>query len=92
VSSLSFRSTRHLVLVLSAFAGGIAVQAQAPKPQNLEDLVVYMQSHHKAPFDREGAVLPPGAVSRLLCSACKSWVLPKWPPWPPPLPPPPAAT
>jgi len=66
VSSLSFRSTRHLVLVLSAFAGGIAVQAQAPKPQNLEDLVVYMQSHHKAPFDREGAVLPPGGQQALV--------------------------
>jgi hypothetical protein len=32
----------------------------------MEDLVKYVQSHHKAPFDRDGSALPPGGAKDLL--------------------------
>ncbi len=55
-----------LLLTLAIFALSVTVYAQVPKPKNLEDLVTYMQAHHKAPFDREGAVLPPGGRQLLM--------------------------
>jgi len=55
-----------VTLVLGALLAGTQVNAQVPKPKNLEELVTYMQAHHKAPFDREGAVLPPGGQQILM--------------------------
>jgi hypothetical protein len=66
VSTPSFRATQPLVLFLSLLAGGLCAQAQVPKPQSLEDFVTYMQAHHKAPFDREGAEIPPGGRQQLV--------------------------
>ena len=45
------------------------VSAQEPPPKDLESFVKYVQSHHRAPFDREGAVLPKGEVLRLQTNA-----------------------
>ena len=55
-----------VTLVLGALLAGIQVNAQVPKPKNLEELVTYMQAHHRAPFDRDGAVLPPGGQQMLM--------------------------
>jgi hypothetical protein len=32
----------------------------------MEDFVTWVQSHHKAPFDRDGSALPPGGAKELL--------------------------
>ena len=53
-------------LVLGALLAGAQVNAQMPRPKSLEELVTYMQAHHMAPFDREGAVLPPGGQETLM--------------------------
>ncbi len=62
----SIRYTRPLVLAMTVVAIGLTAQAQVPKPQNLEDFVTYMQAHHKAPFDREGAEIPPAGRQLLV--------------------------
>ena len=62
----SIRYTRSLVLAMTVVAIGFTAQAQVPKPQSLEDFVTYMQTHHKAPFDREGAEIPPTGRQQLV--------------------------
>jgi hypothetical protein len=51
-----------------AFCFGLLADAQVPAPRTLEDLVSYIQAHHKAPFDREGAILPRGGAQVLMRS------------------------
>jgi len=66
VAAPSIRYTRSLVLAMTVVAIGFTAQAQVPKPQSLEDFVTYMQTHHKAPFDREGAEIPPTGRQQLV--------------------------
>jgi hypothetical protein len=66
VSTPSFPVLRATVsLALGALLVG-QVNAQMPKPKNMEELVTYFQAHHRAPFDRDGAVLPPGGQETLM--------------------------
>ena len=55
--------------LLVAFCFGVPANAQVPPPRSLEDLVTYIQAHHKAPFDREGAILPRGGAQALMLNA-----------------------
>src|SRR4030095_13505347 len=55
--------------LLGTLLWGQPVGAQEPAPRDLEFFVKYVQSHHQAPFDREGAVLPKGEVLRIQPSA-----------------------
>src|SRR2546423_1772627 len=57
-----------VVALLGTLLWGQPVSAEPP-PRDLESFVKYVQSHHRAPFDREGAVLPKGEVLRLQPSA-----------------------
>ena len=66
MSTPSFPVLRATVsLALGALLVG-QVNAQMPKPKNMEELVAYVQAHHKAPFDRDGAMLPPGGQETLM--------------------------
>lgn len=64
-----------LALTLAAgFAGGLMMRgnvthASGLKYASLADFVKYMNSIHKAPFDRNGALLPPGSAKNLVKSA-----------------------
>ena len=60
-----------VTLLLGALLAGTSVNAQVPKPKSLEEFVTYMQAHHRAPFDREGAVLPPGGQRLLMQQVAK---------------------
>src|SRR5215831_574695 len=51
-----------------ALSFGLLANAQVPAPRTLEDLVSYVQAHHKAPFDRQGAILPRGGAQVLMRS------------------------
>ena len=63
---INFETIYAAVLaLLGTLLWGQPVSAQEPAPRNLESFVKYVQSHHRAPFDREGAVLPKGEVLRL---------------------------
>jgi hypothetical protein len=57
-----------VVALLGTLLWGTRVSAE-PAPKDLESFVKYMQAHHQAPFDREGALLPKGEVLRLQPSA-----------------------
>jgi hypothetical protein len=57
-----------VVALLGTLLAGRQVSAE-PAPTNLESFVKYMQAHHLAPFDREGALLPPGKVLKLQLNA-----------------------
>src|SRR2546423_12119502 len=57
-----------VVALLGTLLWGTRVSAE-PAPKDLESFVKYMQAHHQAPFDREGAVLPKGEVLRLQVNA-----------------------
>jgi len=58
---------------------GRAAVAQKLRWNDLEEFVAYMNAHHKAPFDREGAVLPPGGAASLMQAARRSPVRPSAP-------------
>jgi hypothetical protein len=45
--------------------GGATTHAAGLKYASLADFVKYMRSTHKAPFDRDGAVIPPGSAKNL---------------------------
>src|SRR5438094_6283178 len=63
---INFETIYAAVLaLLGTLLWGQPVSAQEPAPRDLETFVKYVQSHHRAPFDREGAVLPKGEVLRL---------------------------
>ena len=47
-----------VVALLAIILWGQPVGAQLTKPKSLESFVDYMQSHHKAPFDRDNAFIP----------------------------------
>ena len=49
-----------VVAMLVVFLWGQPVNAQQlTQPKSLESFVQYMQSHHRAPFDRDNAFIPP---------------------------------
>jgi hypothetical protein len=58
-----------VVALLGTLLWAQQASAQEPAPRNLESFVRYMQAHHQAPFDREGAVLPKGEVLKLQLNA-----------------------
>src|ERR1700736_5300651 len=45
------------------------ISAQEPAPTDLASFVKYVQSHHRAPFDRDGVVLPKGKVLKIRTNA-----------------------
>jgi hypothetical protein len=47
-----------VVALLAVFLSGQPVNAQLTQPKSLESFVEYMQSHHRAPFDRDNAFIP----------------------------------
>lgn len=51
-----------VVVLLGTPLRGQLVSAQELPPKNLAFFVKYVQSHHRAPFDRNGVVLPEGKV------------------------------
>jgi hypothetical protein len=71
--TLSRAKTLHAKLLIGAFtllfaAPLWAQTASVQKPAPFADLPSYvhwMQIHHKAPFDRDGAVIPPGGAKAL---------------------------
>src|ERR1700730_5002282 len=71
--TLSRAKTLHAKLLIGEFALLFAppLWAQTPsvqKPAPFTDFpsyVKWMQIHHKAPFDRDGAVIPPGGAKDL---------------------------
>ncbi len=54
-----------VVALLGTLLCGWQVSAQEPPPRNMASFVKYVQSHHRAPFDRNAAVLPKGKVLKL---------------------------
>src|SRR5215831_657250 len=58
-----------VIALLGTLLWGQSVSAQEPPPRDLESFVKYVQAHHRAPFDRESAVLPKGEVLRLQTNA-----------------------
>jgi hypothetical protein len=54
-----------VVALLGTLLCGRQLSAQEPPPRDLESFVKYVQAHHLAPFDREGALLPKGEVLTL---------------------------
>src|SRR6476646_9813283 len=64
-----------VVALLGTLLWGQPASAQEPAPRDLESFVKYVQSHHRAPFDREGAVLPKGEVLRLQVNANAPFLL-----------------
>src|SRR5579864_9341622 len=57
------------IALIATMAWGQPVSAQVPQPKNLESFVQYMQSHHRAPFDRDSAFLPKEAAMKLQSNA-----------------------
>src|SRR5437764_12254115 len=49
--------------------------AQAPQFKNLDSLSTYIQSTHKAPFDRDSVRMPPKGMATLLKRAARSPML-----------------
>jgi len=49
-------------VLLGTLPWGQPISAQELPPKNLASFVKYVQSYHRAPFDRDGAVLPKGKV------------------------------
>ena len=54
-----------VVVLLGTVVCAQQVCAQVPPPRDLESFVSYMQAHHRAPFDREGALMPKGETLKL---------------------------
>ena len=56
------------VVALSAvLLFGQSVNAQQlTQPKSLESFVEYVQSHHRAPFDRDNAFIPPEAAAKFM--------------------------
>jgi hypothetical protein len=56
-----------LVVLIAGFFWGEAARAQHPTAfKNMASYVAYVNKHHKAPFDRDGAVIPQGGAKALL--------------------------
>jgi hypothetical protein len=58
-----------VVVLLGTLLWGQPVSAQEPPPKDLASFVKYVQSHHRAPFDRDGVVLPKGKVLKIRTNA-----------------------
>ena len=58
-----------VIALIASMLWGQPVSAQVPQPKNLESFVQYMQSHHRAPFDRDSAFIPKGAALKLQSNA-----------------------
>src|ERR1700726_4957722 len=58
-----------VVVLLGTLLREHPVSAQEPPPTDLASFVKYVQSHHRAPFDRDGAVLPKGKVLKIQTNA-----------------------
>lgn len=73
-SSFNARMVRAaLVFLVAGFFWGDVAKAQEPTPfKNLGAYVKYVQKHHKAPFDRDGAVMPPGGAKALAAKQAKA--------------------
>jgi hypothetical protein len=59
---------RFCATVIPLFAAIVwahPIDAQVPQPRDLNSFVKYMQTHHRAPFDRDSAFLPKGQVLKL---------------------------
>lgn len=54
------------ILVLGQTSGAQTASSKKPLFTNLEGYVTYMQSHHKAPFDRDSVRLPSGAAAKIV--------------------------
>src|SRR5947209_424374 len=64
----SITSVLIALALVVGFAGGMLMRttsshAAALPYKNIQAFVNYMNAHHKAPFDRDGAVIPPGGAS-----------------------------
>jgi len=56
-----------LVVLIVGFFWGEAARAQQPTAfKDMKSYVAYVNKHHKAPFDRDGAVMPPGGAKTLM--------------------------
>ena len=56
-----------LVVLIAGFFWGEAARAQHPTAfKNMASYVAYVNKHHKAPFDRDAAVMPPGGAKTLM--------------------------
>jgi hypothetical protein len=56
-----------VVALLAVFLWGQPVNAQQlTQPKSLESFVQYMQSHHRAPFDRDNAFIPPEEAAKFM--------------------------
>src|SRR5215510_7414732 len=56
-----------VVALLAVFLFGQPVNAQQlTKPKSLESFVQYMQAHHRAPFDRDSAFIPPEEAAKFM--------------------------
>lgn len=65
-----------LTSLLIALLWGSLASAQSTAPfTDFSSYVHWMQKHHKAPFDRDGAVMPPGAAAALRETAAKKHTL-----------------
>jgi hypothetical protein len=65
-----------LTSLLIALLWGSLASAQSTAPfTDLSSYVHWMQKNHKAPFDRDGAVMPPGAAAALRETAAKKHTL-----------------
>src|ERR1700748_2607472 len=60
----SNRATVFAIMLLLTAIRGQLVNAQVPKPSDLESFVKYMQAHHEAPFDRDSAFIPPDLAKK----------------------------
>ena len=63
-------STASVALFSTMLLGQVSLAQRASSPKkplftNLEGYVTYIQSHHKAPFDRDSARLPNGAAAQI---------------------------
>lgn len=54
------------VALLTTLLWGQPVSAQSTPADKLASMVNYVQSHHRAPFHRDGAMLPKGGAQKLL--------------------------
>jgi hypothetical protein len=62
-----------VALPLSAFLGAQTLSAQEAKPfKDFNSYVSYVAKNHKAPFDRDGAVIPPAASKALAAKHTKA--------------------
>ncbi|HEY6265527.1 MAG TPA: hypothetical protein VIW93_12045 [Candidatus Acidoferrum sp.] len=60
------------VLLVSALAAQPANAQNKPPFSDLPSYVKWMQGHHKAPFDRDGSVLPTGGAKTLRAAQAKA--------------------